>query len=89
MKLKLKSPIIIEDKIYEFASLNLSTSTGINNSEEYIFALTITPYRILDNGVIDKLETESLSYSYLNGLNSPISEEFTKILKIIQELLNK
>ena len=89
MKLQLKTPIIIEDKTYEFAHLSLSTSTGFSNPEEYTLALRLTPYRILENGVIDRLEGETFSFSYLNALNSPVSEEFTEILTTMQKLLNK
>lgn len=89
MKLKLKTPILIEDKIYEFAHLSLSTSTGFINPEEYTLALRLTPYRILEDGVMEKLEESTSSHSYLNGLNSPISEEFGEILMSIQKLLNK
>lgn len=89
MKLQLKTPIVIEDKTYEFVHLSLSTSTGFSNPEEYTLALRLTPYRILEDGSIEKLEDATLSHSYLNALNSPISEEFTEILNILQKLLNK
>lgn len=89
MKINLKTPIVIEDKTYEFAHLSLSTSTGFSNPEEYTLAVRLTPYRILEDGTIDRLENETSSYSYLNALNSPISEEFTEILNTLQKLLNK
>lgn len=89
MKLQLKTPIVIEDKTYEFVHLSLSTSTGFSNPEEYTFALRLTPYRILEDGSIEKLEDATLSHSYLNVLNSPISETGEAIINSIQELLNK
>jgi hypothetical protein len=89
MKLQLKTPINIEDKTYEFVHLSLSTSTGFSNPEEYTLALRLTPYRILEDGTIDKLENETSSHSYLNALNSPISEEFIEIINTLQKLLNK
>ena len=89
MKLNLKTPITIEDRTYDFVHLSLSTSTGFFNPEEYTLALRLTLYRILEDGSIDKLEEVSSSHSYLNVLNSPISEEFEEILIVIQKLINK
>lgn len=89
MKLQLKTPIVIEDATYEFAHLSLSTSTGFSNPEEYTLAIRFTPYRILEDGSIEKLEDATLAHSYLNALNSPISEEFTEIINTLQKLLNK
>jgi hypothetical protein len=89
MKLKLKTPIVIEDKIYEFVHLSLSTSTGFINTDEYTLALRLTPYRVLEDGSVDKLEEATVAYSYLNVLDSPIAEEYTEILTALQKLLNK
>lgn len=89
MKLKLKTPIVIGDKIYEFVHLSLSTSTGFTNTDEYTLALRLTPYRVLEDGSVDKLEEATVAYSYLNVLDSPIAEEYTEILTALQKLLNK
>jgi hypothetical protein len=89
MKLTLKQPIIVEGKTYEYAFMSLSTSSGFSNPEEYTFALRLVPYRINENNEVEKLEDASMSHSYLNVLNSPISETGETIINAIQELLNK
>jgi hypothetical protein len=89
MKLVLKQPITVDGKTYEYGFMSLSTSSGFSNPNEYTFALRIIPYRINENNEIEKLEEASISHSYLNVLNSPISETGEAIIDSIQELLNK
>jgi hypothetical protein len=92
MKLTLKQPIVItengETKIYEYAFLNLASSTGFNNPDQYTLALRLTPYRILPDGKLDKLENQVTSHSYLDALNSPVKDAATAILNVIQQTIN-
>ena len=89
MKLLLKNPITFEGEIYEYAFLSLSTSTGYNNPDQYTFALRLTPYRVNESGEIIKLEDATMSYSYLNVLDSDNAGTEIAILNSIQELINK
>jgi hypothetical protein len=93
MKLTLKEPIIIgegeEQKVYEYAFLNFSTSTGFVNPEQYTLALRLTPYRVSSDGTFDKLEERVSSYSYLDALNSPLRNTAIEILNVIQQIINK
>ena len=89
MKINLKTPIVIEDKVYEYAHVSLSTTTGFSNPEEYTLAIRLTPYRVLQDGKIEKIEESIISYSFLSALNSPLSEEFKEIITVIQKIVNK
>lgn len=89
MKVKLKEPIIVEDKIYEFAHISVSMSTGFSNPEEYTFAFRAVPYRINENNEVEKLEDVIISHSYLNVLNSTVSDIGEGFINNVQELLNK
>lgn len=89
MKLVLKQPIVVEGKEYPFAMLSLSMSTNQNDVEEYFFACNLTPYRIDENGAIDKLNEASLPMSVVNVLESQFHELGNDILTAFQNQLNR
>lgn len=105
MKLTLKEPIIIEEtnylifkkKIeYPFAHLSLSMSTGFTNPDGYSVSLRLVPFRINDEGQVEKLEDKGITLSSLDGLDKTIhggSEQLatltTEIVASIQKYINR
>lgn len=99
MKLTLKQPIQIEvegNQIeYPFAHLSLSMSTGFTNADGYSVSLRLVPFRITDEGLVEKLEDKSFTLSSLDGLNTTAhggSEKLntltTEIVTSIQKYIN-
>jgi len=88
MKLQLKNPIQIEDKIYPYVMLSLSISTNQMSIEQYMFASNLVPYRINENGEVEKLEDRSIPISVLNILDSQFKDLGEDILNSIQSQLN-
>jgi hypothetical protein len=89
MKLLLKTPIVIEEKHlliftkkieYPYAHISLSMTTGFSDAESYTLAMRIVPYRITEEGQIEKLESHQQSISSLNGLSDNIAGTLTKDL---------
>lgn len=93
MELNLKNSIIITDengnqKEYKRLALSLSTSTGYNNVDEYTFALRLVPFRIDEEGNVDRLEDETISHSFLNVLDSNFKDCGNSILEALQKEIN-
>lgn len=88
MKLQLKNPIQIEDKIYPYVMLSMSISSNQVDVEKYFFATNLVPYRIDGDGKIEKLEDRSIPISVLNILDSQFKTLGEDILNSIQSQLN-
>ncbi len=89
MKLVLKQPIVVEGVEYPFAILSLSMSTNQNDVEKYFFASNLTPYRIDENGAIEKLDEASLPMSVISVLESQYEQLGRDILTAFQNQLNR
>ena len=89
MKLTLKTPIVHEEKEYPFAMLSLSLSTNPTDVEQYFFASNLTPYRIDENGAVEKLDEASLPMSVISVLESQYEQLGRDILTAFQNQLNK
>ena len=89
MKLVLKQPIVVEDVEYPFAMLSLSMSNNQNDVEKYFFASNLTPYRIDENGAIEKLDEASLPMSVISVLESQYEQLGRDILTSFQNQLNR
>lgn len=89
MKLVLKQPIVHEEKEYPFAMLSLSISTNPTDVDKYFFASNLTPYRIDDNGTIEKLDEASLPMSVISVLESQYEQLGIDILTAFQNQLNR
>ena len=99
MKITLKQPIQIEVKgkaiEFPYAHLSLSMSTGFTNPDSYSVSLRLVPFRITDEGQIEKLEDRAFTLSSLDGLDKTIhggSEQLstltTEIISSIQKFVN-
>ena len=88
MKLVLKQPIVVEGVEYPFVMLSLSISTNQNDVEQYFFASNLTPYRIDENGAIEKLDEDSLPMSVISVLESQYEQLGRDILTAFQNQLN-
>jgi hypothetical protein len=90
MKLTLKNPITHDGNEYPFASLSLSISTGFNNADTYTLAMRLVPYRITDDGAIEKLDSHAIGFSTLNALQDaalqPLAES---VIENVQTLINR
>lgn len=89
MKLQLKTPIETAGKIFENVLLSLSISSNQNNVEEYMFACSLTPYRIDEEGNVEKLEDANIPMSVINVMDSQFKDLGTEILSALQNQLNK
>jgi hypothetical protein len=89
MKLVLKQPIVVEGVEYPFAMLSLSMSTNQNDLEKYFFSSNLTPYRIDENGAIEKLDEASLQMSVISVLESQYEQLGRDILTAFQNQLNR
>ena len=89
MKIVLKQPIVVEGKEYPFAMLSLSMSTNQNDVEKYFFACNLTPYRIDENGAIDKLDEASMPMSVISVLESQHEQLGRDILTAFQNQLDR
>ena len=89
MKLKLKEPIIADGKTYENVLLALSISSNQNNVEEYMFACSLTPYRIAEDGAVEKLESANIPMSVISIMDSQYNELGTELLTALQNQLNR
>lgn len=89
MKLVLNQPIVVDGIEYPFAMLSLSISTNQNDVEKYFFAGNLTPYRIDENGAIEKLDEASLSMSVISVLESQYEQLGRDILTAFQNQLNR
>lgn len=89
MKLQLKTPIEIAGKIFENVLLSLSISSNQNNIEEYMFACSLTPYRIDEEGNVEKLEAANIPMSVINIMDSQYQVLGTELLTALQNQLNK
>lgn len=89
MKLVLNQPIVVDGIEYPFAMLSLSISTNQNDVEKYFFAGNLTPYRIAENGAIEKLDEASLPMSVISVLESQYEQLGRDILTAFQNQLNR
>lgn len=89
MILKLKTPIEADGKTYENVLLSLSISSNQNSVEDYMFACSLTPYRINEDGNVEKLDDANIPMSVINIMDSQFKDLGTELITALQNQLNK